>query len=213
VAGLEGSTHNTDVASAVEGVVATTVSHLNQVLLDGLALELGGVNEVSSTELASPLLLAIVNIDSNDLASLVLDSALQNRETDTADTKDSDVGALLDLGGLDSGTVTGGDTAAKKTGPVGRDLRSDSNDGDIGDDCVLREGGGTHEVEEVLAAGPEAGGAIRHDTLTLSGTDLPTEVSLAGLAELAFAAFGSATGMISWSSGRRRDRGVHTRAR
>jgi hypothetical protein len=68
-------------------------------------------------------------------------------------------------------------------------------------------------VEEVLAAGPEAGGAIGHDTLTLRGTDLPTEVSLAGLAELAFAAFGSATGMISWSSGRSRDRGVHTRAR
>lgn len=213
MAGLEGSTHDTDVASAVEGVVATTVSHLNQVLLDSLALELGGVDEVSGTELASPLLLAIINIDSNDLASLVLDSTLQNRETDTADTKDSDVGALLDLGGLDSGTVTGGDTAAKETGTVGRDLRSDSNDRDIGNDCVLREGGGTHEVEEVLAAGLEAGGAIGHDTLTLSGADLTTEVSLAGLAELAFAAFGSAAGMISWSSGRRRDRGVHTRER
>lgn len=48
-------------------------------------------------------------------------------------------------------------------------------------------------MQEVLAAGLEAGGAIGHNTLTLGSTDLTTEVSLARLAELAFTTFRSAT--------------------
>ena len=211
MAGLEGSAHDTDVTSAVESVITATISHLNQVLLDGLAGELGGVNEVGSTELASPGLFAVVDVDSNDHTGLVLDRTLHNRQTDTADTEDSDVGALLDLGSHDSSTVTGGDTAAEQTGPIGGDLRSDSDDRDIGNDGVLREGGGTHEVQEVLAAGLEAGSAIRHDTLTLGSTDLTAEVSLARLAELAFTAFGGAT-IVSGLSCRGRSR-KHTRER
>lgn len=137
VASLEGSTHNTNVTSAVKGVVAATIGHLNQVLLDSLALELGRVDKVGGTELTSPRLLTIVHIDGNDHASLVLDSTLHDRQTDTAHTKDSHVGALLDLGGLDGGTVAGGDTTAQQTGAVGGDLGSHRDDGDIGDNGVL----------------------------------------------------------------------------
>jgi hypothetical protein len=64
-------------------------------------------------------------------------------------------------------------------------------------------------VEKVLAAGLEAGGAIRHHTLTLGGTDLTTQVSLARLAELAFTALGSATGRVSGRSGWGRDRATY----
>jgi hypothetical protein len=39
-------------SQCIESVITATISHLNQVLLDGLAGELGGVNEVGSTELA-----------------------------------------------------------------------------------------------------------------------------------------------------------------
>ena len=78
VAGLEGSTHNTDVTSAVEGVVATTVGHLDKLVLDGLVTELGGVHEVSSTELVTPLLLGWVDVDNNDLASLASGSTLDD---------------------------------------------------------------------------------------------------------------------------------------
>lgn len=192
MAGLQGSTHDTDVTGAVKGVVAATVGHLDQVLLDGLARKLGGVNKVSGAELAGPGLLAVVDIDGNDLAGLVLDSTLQDGETNTADTEDSDVGSLLNLGSDNRGTVSGGDTAAEQTGAVGGDLGGDSHDGDVGDNGVLGEGGGTHEVKEVLATGTEAGGAVRHDTLTLCSTDLTAEVGLAGLAELALAALGGA---------------------
>jgi hypothetical protein len=60
-------------------------------------------------------------------------------------------------------------------------------------------------VQDVLATGLEAGGAIRHHTLTLGGTDLTAEVSLARLAELALAAFGGAT-IVSGLSRRDRSR-------
>jgi hypothetical protein len=66
-------------------------------------------------------------------------------------------------------------------------------------------------VQEVLAAGLEARGAIGHNTLTLGSTDLTTEVSLARLAELAFPAFGSAT-IVSGLSCQDRSR-KHTRER
>jgi hypothetical protein len=45
-------------------------------------------------------------------------------------------------------------------------------------------------VQDVLAAGLEAGGTVRHHTLTLRGTDLAAQVGLARLAELTLTAFG-----------------------
>lgn len=64
--------------------------------------------------------------------------------------------------------------------------------GDVGDDGVLREGGGAHEVKQILALALESRGTIGHQTLTLSGSDLAAEVGLSGLTELALLAFGGA---------------------
>ena len=195
MAGLESGTHDTDVTGAVEGVVTTAISHLDQVLLDGLAGELGGVDEVGGTELTGPGLLAVVDIDGNDHAGLVLNGTLHDGQTDTAGTEDSHVGAPLHLGGHHGGTVAGGDTTAEQAGPVGGDLGGDGDDGDIGDDGILGEGGGTHEVQDVLAAGLETRSAVGHHTLTLGSSDLAAQVGLAGLAELALTAFrGAAEG-------------------
>lgn len=80
VAGLESTPHDVDVTSAVEGVIAATIRHLNQLLLDALALgQLQRVDEVGSTELLRPLLLAVVNIDDDDLACTLLDGTLDDR--------------------------------------------------------------------------------------------------------------------------------------
>lgn len=48
-------------------------------------------------------------------------------------------------------------------------------------------------MEEILALALESAGAIGHDTLALSSSDLAAEVSLSGLAELALFALGCAT--------------------
>ena len=194
VAGFEGSPHDADVACAVEGVVAATVGHLDQLLLNGLAVELGGVDEVGGTELASPGFLAVIHIDGNDHSGLVLNRSLNNRETNAASTEDSNVSALLNTSSDNSGTVPGGDTAAQQARSVRRDLGSNSDNGDVGYNGVLREGGGTHEVEDVLSTSLEARSTVRHHALTLGGTDLSAEVGLSRLAELAFPAFGGVQG-------------------
>ena len=189
VAGLESGTHDANVSCAVEGVVATAVRHLDQVLLDRLARELGGVHEVGGSELAGPGLLAVVDVHGDDHAGLVLDGTLHHRQTDTARTEDSHIGALLNLGGHHGSTVSGGDTAAKQAGAVGGDLRGHRDHRDVGDDGVLGEGRSAHEVQDVLTARLEARGAVGHDTLALGSTDLAAQVGLARLAELALTAF------------------------
>ena len=131
---------------------------------------------MGGTKLAGPGLLTIVDIDGNNHTGLVLDGTLHDRETNTAGTEDRHIGTLLNLGGHHGGTITGSDTAAEQAGPIGGDLGGDGDDGDIGDDGVLGEGRSTHEVQDVLAAGFEAGGTVGHHTLTLGGTDLAAQV-------------------------------------
>ena len=192
VAGFEGRTHDAHVTRAVKGVVASTVGHIDQLLLDGLAVQLGGVDEVGGAELARPRLLAVVDVHGDDLARAVAHSSLDDGETDAAGAEDGHVGALLHLGGHRRGAVARRDAAAQQARPVGGDLGSHRHDGDVCDDCVLREGRRAHEVQQVLAAGLEARAAVGHDALALGRADLAAQVRLAGLAELAFAAFGGA---------------------
>lgn len=49
-------------------------------------------------------------------------------------------------------------------------------------------------MQEVLAPGAEARGAVGHDAFALGGADLAAQVRLAGFAEFAVAAFGRAVG-------------------
>jgi hypothetical protein len=191
VAGLEGGAHDVDVAGAVKGVVAAAVGHLDELLLDALVAELGGVDKVGGAELLGPLLLGVVDVDDDDLARLVLDRALDHRQPDAARAEDGHVGARLDtvLAGRDDGcAVAGCDAAAEQAGAVHGGLFGDGDDGDVGDDGVLGEGRGAHEVEQVLALALEARGAVGHDALALCGADLAAEVRLARLAELALLA-------------------------
>ena len=131
MARLERSAHDIDITCAVECVVATAIGHLDELLLDALGAELGRVNKVGGTELLGPLLLGVVYINNDDLAGLVLDSSLDDRQTDATSTKDSNVGTLLNTTlscGDDGSTVTGRDTAAKQAGAVHGGLLCDGND-------------------------------------------------------------------------------------
>lgn len=194
VAGLEGRSHNMDIACAVKGVVTASVRHLNQSCLNVLPLLeiLGRIDEIGSTKLLGPFLLRVIDIHHNNLGRFLLDSALDDRETNTTGTKDGDVGALLHTtfaGSDDCCTVASSDTTAEETCAVHGSIGGDGYDGDIGEDGVLAESGAAHEVKEVFALALEARSAIRHDTFSLSRTDFAAEVGLARLAELAFPAF------------------------
>ena len=190
VAGLERAAHDVHVAGAVESVVETTIGHVHQPRLDRLAVlqVLGRVDKVGCTELGRPFLLRIVHVNDDDLACLVLDSALNDTETDAASAEDSDSGTLLNTalaGGDHSGTVASGDTAAEKACAVHGSLVGDGDDGDVGDNGVLRESRAAHEVQEILALALEARGTVGHYTLALCRANGTAEVGLARLAELA----------------------------
>ena len=196
---LKRAPHNMHIARTIKSIITTSIRHLNQLLLDALASQLGWVHEVGATKLLCPGLLAIIHIHNDDFPSLVFHRSLNDGKTDAAGAKDSDVGALLDTafsGSDDGSTVAGCDTTAEQACAVHGCLFSNGDDGDVGDDGVLGESGGAHEVQEVLALAFEARGAVGHDAAALGGADLAAEVRLSRFAELAFAELGGAGGVL-----------------
>lgn len=197
VAGLERGSHDMHVTRAVESVVAAAICHLDQTILNLLALleVLGRVDKVRRSELARPLLLRVVDINHDDLARVSAGGTLDDTQTDTASSKDGNVVALLDTvlaSGDGRGTVAGGNTTSEEAGAVHWGFVGHGHDGDVGNDRVLGEGRAAHEVQEVFALASEARAAIGHHSFTLRGANLAAEVGLAGFAELAFFAFGCA---------------------
>lgn len=195
MAGLERRPHDADVASAVKGVVAAAISHLNQLLLDALLAQLGRVDKVRGAKLLAPLLLGVVDIDDDDLGGPVSDAALHDAQADAAGAEDSHVGPLLyaAVAGRDDGrAVARRDAAAEQAGAVHGRLVGDGDDANVRDDRVLREGRRAHEVQQVLALALEARGPVGHHALALRAADLPAQVRLARFAELAFPTFGRA---------------------
>lgn len=189
MAGFKSRAHNTDVTSAVECVIASTVCHLDELIDNGLAFrKLGGVDEVGSAELVRPLLLGRVDIDDDNLAGLLGDGALDDAETDASSAEDGNVAALLYVCRYPGGAIASCDAASEEAGAVHGGFRLDGHDGDVGHDCVLAEGGSAHEVQDILASGAETAGTVGHQTLALCRTDLAAEVGLARLAELALLA-------------------------
>ena len=192
MARLQRSAHHAHIPRAIERIIAAAVRHLDQLLLDTLVPQFRRVDEIRRAELLAPRLFPVVDVHDDDLRGPVLDRALDDRQPDAAGAEDGDVGSRFHARGHDCGAVACRDAAAEQASAVhGRFVR-DRDDGDVGHDGVLREGGGAHEVQEVLAAGFEARGAVWHHAFALGGADLAAEVGLAGFAEFAFAAFGCA---------------------
>jgi len=144
------------ITRAIEREIASSISHLNQLVLHSSASQIIRVDKVRRSELLRPLLLTAIDINDNDLARALLHSPLDDRQSDAAGAENRNVVARLDLGGLDGRAVAGRDSAAEETRPVHRRVGRDGDDGDVGHDGVLREGGGAHEMEELFALACEA---------------------------------------------------------
>lgn len=230
MAGLESRAHHLNVTRAVavqhvsskkicklhasfehlQGVVKTTVRDLHEVAGDVLALwQLSRVDELCRTHLHSPVLLGIVSVDGNATRASPHGSALEDSQTNTADTKDGNVVAGLNISRFCCCAHTSGDTAAEETGLLERSLVVDFDNREFGDDRVLTEGAAAHEVKELwtkrkrlsaltrkqssiiigrrglaFAVAREARGAIRQLALALSSADSLAQVGLSRLAEL-----------------------------
>ena len=186
---LEGRTHGVCLSDRLKRVVDSTVGHLDDNALDVLLVILG-VDTVCGSKLLGELELSGVDIDSDDAGSTANDGSLNDRKTNSSEAKDSNSGALLDLGGVDSSTNTSGDTTSEETNLLERSRLVHLGNRDLREDGVLREGGSTHKVVNSLSFARETRSSIGHNTGVLGGANLLAEVRLGVLAELALLALG-----------------------
>ena len=144
--------HNMYVAGAVECVVTPAVSHIDQPLLDRLAvLEIRGwIDEVCGPEFLRPIFLRIVDVDCNDPAGTILRRALNDGQADASRAKNGHIRAFLNSASASSDgcrAIAGGDTAAEQAGSVHWSFVRDGHERDICNYSVLREGRAAHEMQ------------------------------------------------------------------
>lgn len=190
VSGLQGLTHCQHVSDALESVVQATVSQIHQMFLNRLR-DFLRVHEFSGTELLGDLELARIDVDSDDSARTSHLAAHDDSKADSSQTPDSASAAWFDPSCVQGRSISGGNTTSEQADFVQRRLFVDLADGDLSDDCVLREGRAAHEVEQLLAVAAESGCSVGHHTATLSQANLLAEVGLLVQAELALFALGS----------------------
>src|SRR5690554_4252890 len=190
VTALQRCAHQVYITYALEGVVHTAVGHLDDHFLNRLVMVLG-VDKFGSTQLAGLVELVGVDVDSDDAFGTGHFRTDDRRQTDTTQTKDGDTGTRLDLGGIEYGTDSRGDTAAQQTDFFQGGFGLDLGQRHFRQYRVLRESRTTHVVVDRLALVGETAGAIGHQTFTLGFAHRAAQVGLAGFAEFALTALGS----------------------
>src|SRR5262249_43484676 len=176
VAALERLSHYFDVADALEAVVRATLGEIDEIRHE---LRLGHVfriDEVRHAELLRESLLAGVDIHADDHVRTRHARALNHIQPDTAETEYNDIGARLDLGGIDHRADTRcyatPDVAHLVEGRVLADLRERN----LGHHRVVGESRRTHVVMELLAGKRKAAGTVRHQSLPLGYANRLTQV-------------------------------------
>ena len=181
VAAFQRLAHHVGVAGAVEGVVGAAVGQLDELrrrCRRGHALR---VDEVGHAEACGPIP-RLPGLMSTPMILSAPDQlrALDDVEADAAEAEHDDLGARLDLGGVDHRADAGGHAAADVADLVERRVLADLGHRDLGQHGEVREGRAAHVVEDRLALVARSGGAVGHHALALGGADRGAEVGLAG---------------------------------
>ena len=178
-----------DIADALEAVIGAALGQVDEIG-DEVALDLVRVDEMGHAEFLGQCPLAGVEIDADDHVGADHAAALHDIEPDAAEAEDHDIGAGLDLGGVDHRANAGGDAAADVADLVERRVLADFRDRDLGQYREVREGRGAHVVVDLIAAEREPAGAVGHHALALRRADRDAEIGLARQAVFALPAFG-----------------------
>src|SRR6266550_4415767 len=139
VARLQRLAHHGGITGAVEGVVSAAVGKRDQ-MLDDIAIDLGGVDEMRHAKTAAPFFLAVVNVNSNDFVGAHHPRALNDIEPDTAKAEHDHVGARRYLGGVYHGTHARRHAAADIATFVEGCVFANLGDGDFRQHGKVREG-------------------------------------------------------------------------
>lgn len=93
--------------SNAQSVIESSVGDLDEMVDDGDALlELHRVDELGSAESFRPLLLVVVGVDSDNSSSVSRDGTLDDGESDSSESEDSDGVSRLNVGGLGTAATT-----------------------------------------------------------------------------------------------------------
>ena len=98
-----------------------------------------------------------VEVDADDHVGADQSAALDDVEPDAAEAEHDDLGAGLDLGGVDHRADAGGDAAADVADLVERRVLADLGDRDLRQHREIGEGRGAHVVVDRLAAAARSG--------------------------------------------------------
>src|SRR3546814_12397722 len=98
-------------------------------------------------ELAAPFLAIGVDVDADDLVGADHPGALDDVESDPAETEDDDRLARLNICGVDHRADPGGDAAADVAARLERRVLTDFRDSDFGQPGEVGEGRTAHLVE------------------------------------------------------------------
>src|SRR5882757_10314549 len=194
--------HHGGIAGAVERVVGAAVGQPNEVL-DDVAGDLLGIDEMSHAELAAPFFLGIVDVDADDLVGTNHLRTLNDVEPDAAEAEHHHIGARRDLGSVDDGADAGRHTATDVAALVKRRVLADLRHRDLRQHGEVREGRAAHIVVDRLALVGEAAGSVGHYALALRRANGGAQVGLLAQAAFALPAFGRVErdDVIAWFHG------------
>src|SRR5450631_1879383 len=190
---LQRLAHEIDVADALETVVGAAVGECDQVR-DEIAADLFGVHEMSQAKFLSEGLTSRIQIHTDDFVCTHHACALNDIETDPAQTEHHDIRPSLDLGGIDYRANPRRHTATDVTHLIEGRVLTDFRHGDFRYYRKIRERGTPHVVMNHIFTDGEAAGAVRHQSLTLRGANRGAQIGFVRRAGLALAALGCVQG-------------------
>ena len=190
VAAFERLAHDPDIADALEAVIGAALCQIDEIG-DEVARDLLRVDKMRHAEFLGQCPSAGVEVDPDDHVGAGHPAPLNDIEPDPAETEDDNLGAGLDLGGVDYRADAGRDAAADIADLVEGRVLADLRDGDLGQHREVRKGRGAHVMVDLVAAEREPAGAVGHHALALGRADRDAEIGLARQAIFALPAFGS----------------------
>ena len=147
------------------------------------------IDEMGHAEALAPLLLPIIQIDTDNHVRADHPQTLNNIQTDTAEAEDHGVATRLRLCRVDHRADAGGHAAADVTDLVERRVWIDLCQRNLRQHGEIGKGRGTHIMQDRLALDRKTACAVRHHTLALGGADRLAQIGLRVETIFAFTTF------------------------
>src|SRR5579872_861982 len=177
-------THRRDIADALEAVIGAALGEVDEIGHE-VALDLLRVDEMRHAEFFGERAPRRVDVDTDDHLGADHPRALHDVEPDPAEPEHDDLGAGLDLRGVDDRADPRRDAAADVADLVEGGVLADFGDRDLGQHGEVRKGRGAHVMMDLLPAQGEPASAVWHHPLALGRTDRRAEIGRARQAALA----------------------------